>query len=305
MKQTQSNASAETSKSTPIISRKYNKSISGLFVQGENLQIAPTFHPFRMFPPEWRLKVWKTAIMDIPPRVICLQPYSNAGIPGVLQACRESRTEAKKTFTIVKSSQPNLPITHAINYVKDTLYLNRNFKDKEAGKFPTALYAAIHFYKDVMMNAKRLAMNLEDACYLTTAYRDIDGKRDLWKILEESCPKLEDFQLVIDGPAKGRTVKKLRKLHIVKSTNASEFRERHKHLVLVIRSWQRAEKGGCCKGLRKALASIDQTKELPIREGEKGNKDGSGMYDAYGICDYPMKWGRNGEPVKLKLRRRV
>jgi hypothetical protein len=51
------------------------KNLRDLFVQGEDLHMDPTFHPFPKFPLELRLKVWKNAILDIPPRVICIQTY--------------------------------------------------------------------------------------------------------------------------------------------------------------------------------------------------------------------------------------
>jgi hypothetical protein len=36
--------------------------------------------------------------------------------------------------------------------------------------------------------------------------------------------------------------------------------------------------------------SIDQTKKLPMKDGEKGNKDGQEVYDSYGIAHVPMHW---------------
>ncbi|KAN0110448.1 hypothetical protein V8E51_006835 [Hyaloscypha variabilis] len=297
MKQTKSTTLATSSNSAPGTSRKYMKNLRDLFVQGEDLHLDPTFHLFPKFPLELRLKVWKNAIFDIPPRVICIQPISNDGVPAVLQVCRESRQEAKKTFMIVESGQPNLPFTLLVNFQKDTIYLNRNFKAKGVERFPSALQTASHFYKDAMKEVRLLAMNLEDIHCLTSAYRDNEGKRDLWQMLHENCPKLKKVVLVIDGPQKGRTVTHFRSLYQISNCNLVEFSRRHPKLVSVLESKQKAKKKAICKKVRIEVKSIDQAKKLPMRYGEKDNNDGSGVYDSYGISDRSMRWVLKAVPL--------
>ncbi|KAE9372295.1 hypothetical protein N431DRAFT_466557 [Stipitochalara longipes BDJ] len=296
MKQTAFTTPVASSSNTQGISRKYTKNLSELFVHGEDLQIDPIFHPFPKFPPELRLKVWKNTILAIPPRVICLQPISNDGIPAVLQACRESRQEAKKTFTIVKSGQPKLPFTLFINFENDTIYLNRNFKDKAKECFSSTVQTASHFYQDAMKEVRLLAMNLGNMHHLTTAYRDHGGERDLWQMLHKNCLKLKSVLVIIDGPQKERTVTKFRSLYKISNCNQVEFTRRHPKLVSVMESIVKAKSKGICKKVMICVVSIDQTKNLPTRNGEKEKNDGYGVYDSYGIGSCPMRWKRKAKP---------
>jgi hypothetical protein len=278
-----------TSKKARSLSPKSAKNISVALIQDENLRsVERSFHLFPKFPPELRLRIWKHAIVAIGGRIVCLQPTAKDMVPGVLHASRESRKEAKKTFSIVKSSQPALLFTLFINYAKDTIYLNRWFMDPAKECYPSVAHGAIHFYKGVMKEVKVLAMNLGDLYYLTSSYRG--GKRDLWELLHENCPNLNMVKLVIDGPVKGRTNIQFRRLLQSSNCNRSEFFNRHKNLCYVMASLVTAGDKGFCKSVSRALVSIDQTKKLPMKDGEKGNKDGQGVYDPYGIAHVPMRW---------------
>ncbi len=170
-----------------------------------------------------------------------------------------------------------------INYNRDVIYLNRKFANPAKDCYPSPLHGAIHFYSDVMKEIKFLAMNIKDLNNLTTAYRG--GKFDLWEMLHENCPKLMVLIIVIDGPVRGNARDKIefRRLYMASDVDHDEFRLRHNKLMQVMISLVRAKKKALWKELVIHVASIDQTKELPIKDGEKGNRDGGGAYDAYGL----------------------
>lgn len=282
----------QTFKNAHDLPSKFGKKLRVAFSQGEDLQtVHQTFHPFPKFPPELRLKVWKYAIIAIPPRVICLQPEVEEVVPGVLQTCTESREEAKKTFSIVESSQPTLSFAIYVNFAKDTVYLKGRFIDPAKECYPSVVHGAVHFYKGVMREVRVLAMNLMDMYHLTSAYRG--GNRDLWEILHENCPKLDMIMLVIDGQAKGvkgRIKTQFRRLYINTNCPTAELVQRHLKLVAVMSSAVEASRRkGLCKEVVKCIGSIDQTKKLPMKDGEKGNKDGTGVYDSYGFSDVSMR----------------
>ena len=65
----------------------------------------------------------------------------------------------------------------------------------------------------------------------------------------------------------------------------------------VLESKQKAKKKAICKKVRIEVKSIDQAKKLPMRYGEKDNKDGSGVYDSYGINDRSMRWVLKAVPL--------
>jgi hypothetical protein len=67
-----------------------------------------------------------------------------------------------------------------------------------------------------------------------------------------------------------------------------EFGRRHHRLLQVLISLFQInqEEEGLWKGLVINLVSLDQTKQLPIKEGKKENRDGEGGYDAYGLRDW-------------------
>jgi hypothetical protein len=265
-----------------------SKNILAATPQNEEQQPERTFYLFPKMAPEVRLKVWKCAILFIPGRVVCLQPTYSYPTPEVFQVCRESREEAKKTFSIIKSSQPTFPFTLFITYAKDTIYLNQWFRNPRKECESSVAHCAIHFYKDVMKEVRVLALNLIDLYRLTSAYRG--GKQDLWKILHENCPNLKHVRLVIDGPVKGRTNIEFRRLYRISNANDNESIQRHAKLVYMLASlYKAAKEKKICVGLSKSVVSIDQAKKLPMKYGEKGNKDGSGVYDSYGLCDYPMR----------------
>ncbi len=68
-------------------------------------------------------------------------------------------------------------------------------------------------------------------------------------------------------------------------------------VVSVLESKQVAKKKDICKNVRIEVKSIDQAKKLPMRYGEKDNKDGSGVYDSYGISDRSIRWVLKAVPL--------
>jgi hypothetical protein len=141
-----------------------------------------------------------------------------------------------------------------------------------------------------------LALNLMDLCRLTSAYRG--GKQDLWEILHENCPSLKHVQLVLDGPVKGRTNIQFRRLYHISNVNENEYVQRHTKPVYVLASlYKAAMEKKICVGLGRSVVRIDQAKKLLMKGEEKGNKDGSGVYDSYGLCDFPMQWKPRSKPA--------
>jgi hypothetical protein len=53
------------------------------------------FHFFRKLPLELQIEIWKLAVEDIPPRVVSLH-CDKPNVPGLIQACKMSRREAKR-----------------------------------------------------------------------------------------------------------------------------------------------------------------------------------------------------------------
>jgi hypothetical protein len=159
--------------------------------------------------------------------------------------------------------------------------LNRKFANPAKDCPRTPLHGAIHFYKDVLEEVRVLAMNLKDMNRLTTAYRG--GKFDLWEILHLNCPKLSKLLIVIDGPIQDKVTDKIefRRLHRLLDMKHDDFPQRQTQLLQVLASRFAANKKGLWKQLIVDLVSIDQMKQLPMKDGEKWDKDGEGgFYDA-------------------------
>lgn len=134
-------------------------------------------------------------------------------------------------------------------------------------------------------------MNVKDMNDLTTAYRG--GKWDLSVLLKEHCPKLQRIYLVLDGPSHRNVKAKIDFRRLVlqygrDEVDMNEFGRRHRKLLQVLASLFQInqEEEGLWKGLVISLVTLDHTKQLPIKEGEKENRDGEGGEDAYGLCDW-------------------
>ena len=217
-------------------------------------------------------------------------------VPGPLHACRDSRAEAKKVFTLLESSQPTFPFRLWVNFDQDVVYLNQNFRNPKKSCDPSGIHGEINLYEDHLKNVKQLAMNIGEMFKLTTAYRDPSGKYDLWAMLQKHCPELEIIVTVLDGPIReSQSEKKIQFRRLFPYQNAelprsdfvAEFTRRHTKFSHVMISFREAQqKDRCSLDRLPILVSIDQEKRLPIKDGEKENMEGQDQkYDAYGLSD--------------------
>jgi hypothetical protein len=112
-------------------------------------------------------------------------------------------------------------------------------------------------------------------------------------LLKEHCPKLQKIYLVLDEPNHRNAKAKIDFCQFVlqcgrDGVDVDEFGRRHHKLLQVLASLFQInqEEDGLWKRLVTNLVTLDQTKQLPIKEGKKENRDGEGGYDAYGLRDW-------------------
>jgi hypothetical protein len=119
-----------------------------------------------------------------------------------------------------------------------------------------------------MEEVKCLVMNIKDMNHLTTAYRG--EKFDVWETLQGNCAELVLLVIVIDGSVRKKMKDKIwfRQLVVASGVNPDEFCKRYRKLTQALVSLIRAQEnnGLWRKQLVVHLASIDQTKELPIKD---------------------------------------
>ena len=175
-------------------------SSENLSMTGSSPFIAPSTVPqpleefslFLTLPPELQLKIWNHAIADIAPRTVNLRAKVRGNVvPGLLQACKNSRSEGAKTY------QRHLIVPHQnghsvfINYAKDVVSLDRsiqnlvnpfNVMEEAASTFPRA-----------MENVQDLAMDIR----ALTNYGPYTDGFENWPLIALLCPAVKKVSIIL------------------------------------------------------------------------------------------------------------
>lgn len=196
------------------------------------------FHLFPKFPVELQLQVWRYVLDDIPYRVVPLWP-GYGDIPGIVHACRTSRSESRKRFDICVSQRQEekgegdhrAKRYLLIDFRADVLYLAT---EPVPGLLEeTTLQPGACSFRDCMKDIRSLALGLAEASAALSLKR-IAAKSDLWTLLPTVCPLLVNVSIVVSGPPEVGDAAKERGL----DGQAISRRLRFNKLYLPIRRWR-------------------------------------------------------------------